>query len=168
MQNMWATPFCERRSMDAAHAFSGVNSKGLLTRAGFWRRNLTEARSFPPLVPGRRLLNKHIPDGPAPGLTSEVPQTSSKTDCCSNLLSFFKSTLWGNVGMAETVGIVKNSGRLQRQEGNHSLSDDIVWKSTFIKWTRFQSKHLRHAIKMPQACVRIAVSKSLLPKEPSL
>lgn len=119
---------CERRLWTtdlwtAVHSFSGMHSKGLLTECRLRGRNLTEVRGFPPLMPGRGLLNKHIPDQPVPGWTSEVPPTRSKTNHCSNLLSLFKSTLWGNIEMAKTVGIVEKSGRLQRQEENHSLSN---------------------------------------------
>lgn len=85
--------------------------------------SLAEALSFPPLEPGRLRLNKRIPDKPAPDLTSEGPQTSSKTNCCSNLFSFFRSTLWGDREMAKTVSVVKESVRLQTQEVNRSLKD---------------------------------------------
>lgn len=50
------------------YSFSGVNSKGLLPeRTG--GRDLIKASSFLPLMGGRRLLNKRIPDKLAPGLT---------------------------------------------------------------------------------------------------
>lgn len=50
------------------YSFSGVNSKGLLPEHTEGR-DLINACSFLPLMLGRRLLNKCVPDNLAPGLT---------------------------------------------------------------------------------------------------
>lgn len=86
--------FCEPRSVNHQVSLSWGDFERAAQGAQVpeWG-NLAEALSVPPVMPGRLRLNKRIPHKPAPDLTSEGPQTSSKTNCSSNLLSFSRSTL---------------------------------------------------------------------------
>ena len=161
MRNMWATPFCEPGSRNHQAFFLwGEFQRSACGVQVFGGRNLVEACSFPPLTPGRRLLNKHIPDKPAPGLTSEVLQTSSKTHPCSSLLGFSKSTLQGNTELARTIGIVKAGGYRGKKEINPRVIK-LFGNPLSEKWTSFQSEQTPQGSRPnAPACVRIAGFKS--------
>lgn len=76
---------CVHKAMlwTTGHSFSRANSKGLLTESWFLKEGSDRSLQLSAADARRKVC---IPDKSAAGLTSEALLTSSKTDCCCNLL----------------------------------------------------------------------------------